>query len=99
MPELSADANTGKDMTVHQRFVLVFFQEARNWAALFHHGIGLQSTVINMAESAHSLASMILILKSTSSAKFRGRNMEAFRFWTHLYTVTCAKPGMLQQKT
>lgn len=33
--------------------------------------------VINMAEFAHSLANMILILESTSYAKFRGRNMEA----------------------
>lgn len=51
-----------------------------------------------MAESACSVASTILIPKSTSSAKFRGKKYRGVGLWACIYTVTCAKSGTLQQK-
>lgn len=42
MLELTVDNSTGEDVTAHH----CFLREATSQLALFHHGIGLQSTSV-----------------------------------------------------
>lgn len=64
-------------MTVQQRFVvLISFRKPQIRQPYSIMELACKVPVINMAESARSLANMILILKSTSSAKFGGKNIE-----------------------